>query len=49
VERFGRYPLILAEKRIRRLKATHLMKDGYPGAQYINGVPVNQITEEKAA
>ena len=31
------------------LKAPHLMKDVYQGAQYVNGVPVNQVTEEKAA
>ncbi len=41
--------LLLAEKRFRRLKAPHLMKDVYRGTKYINGVPVNQVTEEKAA
>ena len=41
--------LLVAEKRFRRLKAPHLMKDVYQGAQYVNGVPVNQVTEEKAA
>ena len=35
--------------RPRRLMAPHLMKDVYPEAQYVNGVPVNQVTEEKAA
>ena len=39
--------LLVAEKRFRRLKAPHLMKDVYQGAQYVNGVPVNQVTEEK--
>ena len=41
--------LRVAEKRFRRLKAPHLMKDVYQGAQYANGVPVNQVTQEKAA
>ena len=41
--------LLVAEKRFRRLKAPHLMKDVYQGAQYANGVPVNQVTQEKAA
>lgn len=41
--------LIVAEKRFRRLKAPHLMKEVYQGIQYVNGVPVNQVTEEKAA
>ena len=40
--------LLVAEKRFRRLKATHLMREMYQGAQYVNGVPVNQVTEEKA-
>ncbi len=26
-----------------------LLEDVYQGAQYVNGVPVNQVTEEKAA
>ena len=33
----------------RRLKAPELMKDVYQGAKYVNGVPVNQVPEEKAA
>ncbi len=41
--------LLIAEKRFRRLKAPHLMREVYQGAQYVNGVPVNQVTEEKAA
>ncbi|MDA2929268.1 hypothetical protein MYX84_04855, partial [Acidobacteria bacterium AH-259-O06] len=41
--------LLLAEKRFRRLKAPHLMKDVYRGTKYVNEVPVNQVTEEKAA
>ncbi len=41
--------LLVAEKRFRRLKAPHLMKDVYQGAQYVNGVPVNPVTQEKAA
>ncbi|MDA2939047.1 hypothetical protein MYX75_12400 [Acidobacteria bacterium AH-259-A15] len=41
--------LLLAEKRFRRLKASHLMTDVYRGTKYVNGVPVNQVTEEKAA
>ena len=32
-----------------RLKAPELMKDVYQGAKYVNGVPVNQVPEEKAA
>ncbi len=47
--RRARSMLLVAEKRSRRLKAPHLMKDVYQGAQYVNGVPVNQVTEEKAA
>ena len=41
--------LLVAEKRFRRLKAPHLMKNVYQGAQYVNGVPVNPVTQEKAA
>ncbi len=41
--------LLVAEKRFRRLKAPHLMKEVYQGVHYVNGVPVNQVTEEKAA
>lgn len=41
--------LLVAEKRFRRLKAPGLMKDVYRGAKYVNGVPVNQSPEEKAA
>ena len=41
--------LLVAEKRFRRLKAPHLMKEVYQGVQYVNGVQVNQVTEEKAA
>ena len=36
-------------ERFRRLKAPELMKDVYQGAKYVNGVPVNQVPEEKAA
>ena len=36
--------LLVAEKRFRRLKAPLLMKDVYQGAQYANGVPLNQVT-----
>ena len=35
--------------RDHRLKAPELMKDVYQGAKYVNGVPVNQVPEEKAA
>ena len=51
--------LLVAEQRFRRLKAPELMKDVYQGAKYVldsnhvphsvNGVPVNQVPEEKAA
>ncbi len=41
--------LLVAENRFRRLKAPELMKDVYQGAEYVNGVPVNQVPEEKAA
>ncbi len=41
--------LLVAEKRFRSLKAPQLMKDVYQGAEYVNGVPVNPVTEEKAA
>ena len=37
------------QQRFRRLKAPELMKDVYQGAKYVNGVPVNQVPEEKAA
>ena len=40
--------LLVAEQRFRRLKAPELMKDVYQGAKYVNGVPVNQVPEEKA-
>jgi len=29
--------------------APHLMREVYQGAQYVNDVPVNQVTDEKAA
>jgi len=41
--------LLVAEKRFRRLKAPELMKDVYRGDKYVNGVPVNEVSEEKAA
>ena len=41
--------IVVAEQRFRRLKAPELMKDVYQGAKYVNGVPVNQVPEEKAA
>ena len=41
--------LLVAQKRFRRLKAPHLTREVYQGAQYLNGVPVNQVTQEKAA
>ena len=41
--------LLVAEKRFRRLKAPELMKDVYQGAEYVNGILVNQAPEEKAA
>ena len=41
--------LLVAEQRFRRLKAPELMKDVYQGAKYVNGIPVNQVPEEKAA
>jgi transposase-like protein len=41
--------LLVAEKRFRRLKAPALMKDVYRGAKYVNGVSVNEVSEEKAA
>lgn len=41
--------LMVAEKRFRRLKSPHLMKDVHRGDQYVNGVAVNQVSEEKAA
>ena len=41
--------LLVAEQRFRRLKAPELMKDVYQGAKYVNGVPVNQVPEEKAS
>jgi len=41
--------LLVAEKRFRRLKAPELMKDVCQGANYVNGVQVNQAEEEKAA
>ena len=41
--------LLVAQKRFRRLKAPHLTREVYQGTQYLNGVPVNQVTQEKAA
>ena len=41
--------LLVAEKRFRRLKAPHLMKEVYQGVQYVNGIQVNSVTQEKAA
>jgi transposase-like protein len=41
--------LLMAEKRFRRLKSPELMRDVYKGAKYINGVPVQRVSEEKAA
>ena len=41
--------LIVAEKRFRRLKAPELMKEVYQGAKYVNGVPVQNLTQEEAA
>ena len=41
--------LIVAEKRFRRLKAPELMKEIYQGAKYVNGVPVQNLTQEEAA
>ena len=41
--------LLVAEKRFRRLKSPDLMRDLYKGAKYINGVPVQTVSEEKAA
>jgi hypothetical protein len=37
------------EKRFRRLKAGHLMKDVYQGARYVDGVSVYNSTQEDAA
>jgi putative transposase len=41
--------LLVAEKRFRRLKSPELMRDVYKGAKYINGVPTQTVSEEKAA
>ena len=41
--------LLVAEKRFLRLKAPELMKGLYQGAKYVNGLPVNKVSEEKAA
>jgi putative transposase len=41
--------LLVAEKRFRRLRAPELMKDVFRGAKYVNGVLVNEVSEEKAA
>jgi len=41
--------LLVAEKRFRRLKAPHLMKDVYQGARQVAGVSVNKLTQEEAA
>ena len=41
--------LIVAEKRFRRLKAPELMKEVYQGAKHVNGVPVQNLTQEEAA
>ena len=41
--------LLVAERRFRRLKAPELLKDVYQGAKYIDGVPAEKVSEEKAA
>ncbi len=41
--------LLVAEKRFRRLKAPHSMKDVYQGARHVDGVSVNKLTQEEAA
>ena len=41
--------LMVAEKRFRRLKSPHLMKDVYRGDKYVNGMAVKQVSEEKVA
>lgn len=41
--------LLVAEKRLRRLKAPHSMKDVYQGARHVDGVSVNKLTQEEAA
>jgi transposase-like protein len=41
--------LMIAEKRFRRLKAPELMRDVYDGAQYVDGVAIDDTIEEVAA
>jgi transposase-like protein len=41
--------LLVAERRFRRLKAPELLKDVYNGTKYIDGVPAEKASEEKAA
>ena len=41
--------LLVAEKRFRRLRSPHLLRDVYQGIQYVNGIRHDPITREAAA
>jgi len=41
--------LMIAEKRFRRLKAPEVMRDVYDGAQYVDGMAIDDTVEEVAA
>ncbi len=41
--------LLVAEKRFRRLRSPHLLRDVYQGVQYVNGIRHDLITREAAA
>ncbi len=41
--------LLVAEKRFRRLRSPHLLRDVHQGVQYVNGIRHDSITQEAAA
>jgi transposase-like protein len=41
--------LLVAEKRFRRLRSPHLLRDVHQGVQYVNGIRHDPITQEAAA
>ena len=40
--------LLIAEKRIGRLKTPHLLRDVYQGTWHVDDVSVNKLIEENA-
>ena len=41
--------LLIAEKRFRRLRSPHLLRDVYQDVQYVNDIRHDLITREAAA